>query len=97
MLVAEKEKVNWAFWFSQKLQNKIIAIQRKVGKIGNTLTRPALTIMGHYFLKQRVIKRIIYQDQEEKPKQEREDDYGCQCNPASEEEGEEEKIRCNHK
>ncbi len=26
MLVAEKEKVNWAFWFSQKLQNKIIAI-----------------------------------------------------------------------
>jgi hypothetical protein len=30
----------------------IIAIQCKAGKIGNTLARPTLTIIGHYFLKQ---------------------------------------------
>jgi hypothetical protein len=36
MLTIEKEKVKWAAWFSQKLQNDIIAIQRMVGKIGNT-------------------------------------------------------------
>jgi hypothetical protein len=29
MLGAEKEEVNWATWFSQKLQNEIIAIQRR--------------------------------------------------------------------
>jgi hypothetical protein len=52
MLVAKKEEVNWVVWFSQKLQNEIIAIQRKVGKIGNTLTGPSLTIIGHHFLKQ---------------------------------------------
>jgi hypothetical protein len=26
MLVVEKEKMKWATWFSQKLQNEIIAI-----------------------------------------------------------------------
>jgi hypothetical protein len=26
MLVVEKEEVNWAIWFSQKLQNEIIVI-----------------------------------------------------------------------
>ncbi len=52
MLVVEKEEVNWAIWFSQKLQNEIIVIQCKAGKIGNTLTRSTLTIIGHHFLKQ---------------------------------------------
>jgi len=52
MLVAKKEEVNWVVWFSQKLQNEIIAIQRRVGKIGNTLIGPSLTIIGHHFLKQ---------------------------------------------
>jgi hypothetical protein len=51
MLVTEKEKVNWATWFSQKLQNEIIAIQCKARKNGNTLVRPILTIIGHHFLK----------------------------------------------
>ncbi len=51
MLATKKEKVNWASWVSQKLQNKIIAIQHKVRKIGNTLIGPTLTIIGHYFLK----------------------------------------------
>jgi hypothetical protein len=52
MLAIKKEKVNWATWFSQKLQNEIIVIQCKAGKIGNTLAEPTLTIIGHYFLKQ---------------------------------------------
>jgi len=52
MLAVKKEKVNWATWFSQKLQNEIIVIQCKAGKIGNTLAEPTLTIIGHYFLKQ---------------------------------------------
>jgi hypothetical protein len=51
MFVADKEKVNWAVSFPQKFQNEIIAIQRKVGKIGNTLAGPTLTIIDHYFLK----------------------------------------------
>ncbi len=51
MLVTYKEKVNWATWFSQKLQNEIIAIQCKARKNGNTLVRPILTIIGHHFLK----------------------------------------------
>jgi len=52
MLAIEKEKVNWATWFSQKLQNEIIAIQCKTRKFGNTLAEPTLTIIGHYLLKQ---------------------------------------------
>jgi hypothetical protein len=52
MLVAKKDEANWAFWFSQKLQNKIITIQCKARKISNTLVGPTLTIFGHYFLKQ---------------------------------------------
>jgi len=52
MLAVKKEKVNWATWFSQKLQNDIIVIQCKAGKIVNTLAEPTLTIIGHYFLKQ---------------------------------------------
>jgi hypothetical protein len=52
MLVAKKEKINWASWLSHKFQNEIIVIQRRVGKIGNTLAIPTLTIIGHYFLKQ---------------------------------------------
>jgi hypothetical protein len=43
--------VNWATWFSQKLQNETIAIQHKARKFGNTEVRPALTIIGHHFLK----------------------------------------------
>jgi len=52
MLAAEKEKVNRATWYSQKLQNEIIIIQHRARKIGNTLAGPALTIIGHHFLKQ---------------------------------------------
>jgi hypothetical protein len=52
MLAIEKEKVNWAIWFSQKLQNEIIAIQCKTRKFGNTIAEPTLTIIGHYLLKQ---------------------------------------------
>ncbi len=51
MLVVEKEKVNWVAWFSQKLQNEIIAIQCNTRKNGNTLVEPTLTIIGHHFLK----------------------------------------------
>jgi hypothetical protein len=52
MLAIKKEKVNWATWFSQKLQNEIIAIQCKTRKFGNTIAEPTLTIIGHYLLKQ---------------------------------------------
>jgi hypothetical protein len=52
MLVVEKKEVNWVIWFSQKLQNEIIAIWHRAKKIRNTLTILALTIIGHYFLKQ---------------------------------------------
>jgi hypothetical protein len=52
MLTIEKEKVNYAIWFSQKLQNEIIAIKCKTRKIGNTLAEPTLTSIGHYLLKQ---------------------------------------------
>jgi hypothetical protein len=51
MLVAKKEKVNWAVWFSQKLQNDIIAIQCNARKNGTTLVGPTLTLIGHHFLK----------------------------------------------
>lgn len=51
MLVAEKEEVNQVVWFSQKLQNEIIAIQCKARKIRNTLAGPTLTIIGHHYLK----------------------------------------------
>ncbi len=51
MLASKKEKVNWVACFSHKLQNEIIAIQCKARKIGNTLAGPALTIIGHHFLK----------------------------------------------
>jgi hypothetical protein len=34
MLVTEEEKVNWVAWFSQKLQNEIIAIQHMARKLG---------------------------------------------------------------
>jgi hypothetical protein len=57
MLVAKKEKVNRVAWVSQKLQNEIIIIQHRAGKIGNTLARPALTIIGHHFLKQRELEK----------------------------------------
>lgn len=52
MLTIEKEKVNYTIWFSQKLQNEIIAIKCKTRKIGNTLAEPTLTSIGHYLLKQ---------------------------------------------
>jgi hypothetical protein len=45
MLVAANKKINLVSGFSYKLQNKSIAIQRRVGKIGNTLARPTLTII----------------------------------------------------
>jgi hypothetical protein len=37
-------------WFAQKLQNEILALQRKTCKLGNTLIRLALTIVGTYHL-----------------------------------------------
>jgi len=33
MLVAEKEPVNWVAWFSQKLQNELVVVQRKIYKV----------------------------------------------------------------
>jgi hypothetical protein len=35
-----------------EVAKKIIAIECKARKIGNTLVGPTLTIIGHYFLKQ---------------------------------------------
>jgi hypothetical protein len=49
MLVAKKEPINWATWFSQTLQNELVGLQRKAGKLTNTLVRPALTIIGYYY------------------------------------------------
>jgi len=49
MLVAKKEPINWVAWFSQKLQNELVGLQRKAGKSTNTLVRPALTIIGYYY------------------------------------------------
>jgi len=49
MLVAEKEPVNWVAWFSQKLQNELVVVQRKIKKSINTLVGPALTIIGYYY------------------------------------------------
>jgi hypothetical protein len=34
MLAIEKEKVNWATWFSQKLQNEIMPFSARQGKLG---------------------------------------------------------------
>jgi len=42
--------VNWALWFTQKLQNDILVVQRKVCRLGNTLVGPTLTIIGTYHL-----------------------------------------------
>jgi hypothetical protein len=49
MLVAEKELVNWATWFSYKLQNELVVVQCKVGKSISTLVKLALTIIGYYY------------------------------------------------
>jgi hypothetical protein len=50
MLVVEKELMDWATWFSLKLQNELVAIQRNIGKLINTLVGPTLTIIGYYCL-----------------------------------------------
>ncbi len=42
--------MNWAMWFAQKLQNEILFVQRKVGRLGNTLIGPTFTIVGRYHL-----------------------------------------------
>jgi hypothetical protein len=49
MLVVEKEPMNRATWFSQKLQNKLVEVQHRVGKLTNTLIGPTLTIIGYYY------------------------------------------------
>lgn len=45
----EKGTVNQGAWFTQKLQNEIIAFQQKVDKLGNSLIRLALTIIGKFY------------------------------------------------
>jgi hypothetical protein len=47
MLVIEKEPMDWVAWFSLKLQNELVAVQRNVGKLINTLVEPTLTIIGY--------------------------------------------------
>jgi hypothetical protein len=49
MLVVEKEPMDWATWFSLKLQNELVAIQHKARKLTSTLVELALTIIGYYY------------------------------------------------
>jgi hypothetical protein len=49
MLVAEKELANWVAWFSQKLQNELVVVQRKARKLISTLVGPTLTIIEYYY------------------------------------------------
>jgi hypothetical protein len=53
--------MNQALWFTQKLHNEILAMQRKVGRLGNTLIGPTLTIIGTYYLNHFVenLKKIM--------------------------------------
>jgi hypothetical protein len=37
-------------WFAQKLQNKILVVQKKACKLGNTLIELALTTIRTYHL-----------------------------------------------
>jgi hypothetical protein len=64
--------VNWAIWFSRKLQNEIIVIQRKIRKNGNTLVEPTLTIIGHHYLKQWEPKKEEYIGTEKKTQNKKE-------------------------
>jgi hypothetical protein len=38
--------MNWALWFTQKLHNEILVVQRKASRPRNTLIGLALTIIG---------------------------------------------------
>jgi len=49
MLAVEKEPMDWATWFSLKLQSELVAIQRKAKKLTSTLVELALTIIGYYY------------------------------------------------
>jgi hypothetical protein len=40
--------MDWATWFSLKLQSELVAIQRKAKKLTSTLVELALTIIGYY-------------------------------------------------
>jgi hypothetical protein len=41
----EEGEMNWALWFTQKLQNEILTMQRKASRARNTLIGPTLTII----------------------------------------------------
>jgi hypothetical protein len=49
MLIVEKEPVNWATWFSHKLQIELVATQCKVGKATSTLVEPTLTMIEYFY------------------------------------------------
>lgn len=53
--------MNWALWFTQKIHNEILIVQRKAGRLGNTLIAPTLTIIGTYYLDHFVknLKRLM--------------------------------------
>jgi hypothetical protein len=40
----EEGEVNWALWFTQKLHNEILVVQRKACRPRNTLIEPSFTI-----------------------------------------------------
>ncbi len=49
MLTVEKEPINQATWFFQKLQNELIVVQCKARKPTSTLIKPTLTTIKYFY------------------------------------------------
>ncbi len=47
--VTEKGIVNWVEWFKMRLHKEMIAAQRKVGKIGNSLVGHVFTLVAKHY------------------------------------------------
>jgi hypothetical protein len=46
----ERGAFNWAKWFKVRLHKEMVAVQGKVGKIGNSLVGPTLILVTKYYI-----------------------------------------------